>query len=200
MLREELIFGDAKLPRWHEVERVPTWKGVRGQVAREVSEGLESDVLVRWPSVWQIPLEAGLDEGSGEGSVVPAHDQVDGGEGTKGLALVAQDIGRNDSDPEGVEGCGGVEAVAGVGSQVVVVECKFAGIPKEIEDTSTEVGSSGTVTCGFGGRSGLLEVVGKDSVSLIWKESYRSTVHFWKNVRMSDAYTRSSSSLQGWCS
>jgi len=132
---------------------------------------------VRRPSVWQIPLEAGLDEGSGKGSVVPAHDQVDGGEGTKDLSLVAQDIGRNDSDPEGVESGGGVEAVAGVGSQVVVVEGKFVGIPEEIEDTSKEVGSGITVTCGSRGKSGLLEVIGKDSVS-----------------------TRSSSSLQGWSS
>jgi len=35
-LREKLIFGDTQLSRWHEVERVPTGKGVRGQIAWEV--------------------------------------------------------------------------------------------------------------------------------------------------------------------
>ena len=83
--------------------------------------------------------------------------------------MVAQDIGRNDSDPEGVEGGGGVEVVTGVRGQVVVVECEFVGIPEEIEDTSTEFRSSATVGCGLGVGSGGLEVVSKDSVSIIWR-------------------------------
>jgi len=139
MLGEELIFGDAQLTRRYEVEGVVTGKCVRGQVAWEVSKSLESDILMWRPSIWQIPLKTGLDEGSGKSSIVPAHDHIDGGEGTESLTLVAQDIGRNDSDPEGVEGGERVEAITGIGSQVVVVEGEFVGIPKEIEDTSVKL-------------------------------------------------------------
>jgi len=139
MLRGELGFGDTQLPRWHEVEGVPTGKGVRGQIGWEVSESLEGDVLVWWPSIRQIPLETSLDKSSGEGSVVPVHDQVDGGKGTKGLALVFQDVGGDDSNPEGVEGGNGVDVVTGVRSQIIVVEGEFVGIPEEIEDTITEL-------------------------------------------------------------
>jgi len=122
-----------------------------------------------WPSIWQIPLETGLDKGNGEGSVVPVHDQVDGGKGTEGLALIAQDVGGDDSDPEGVEGGNRIDVVTGVRTQVVVVEGEFVGIPEEIEDTSTELRSSVTVTCGLGGRSGFLEVVTEDYVGFDWR-------------------------------
>jgi hypothetical protein len=157
------------LPRRHEVEGVSTWKGVCGQVAWKVSESLKGDVLVWGPSIWEIPLETGLDEGSREGSVVSVHDQVDSGEGTEGLALVAQDIGGHDSNPEGVEGGNRVEVVSGVRGQIVVVEGEFVGIPEEIEDTSTEVRSGVAVACGLGVRSGVLEVVSKNLVSLVWR-------------------------------
>jgi hypothetical protein len=90
-------------------------KVVCGQVAWEVSESCDSDVLVWRPNIWKIPLETGLDEGSGEGSVVLLHDQVYCGECTEGLALVAQDGWRNYSNPEGAEGGGRAEVVAGVG-------------------------------------------------------------------------------------
>ena len=171
MLSEELIFGNTQLSRWHEVEGVPTLtrfgNGVRCQVAREVSEGLEGDVLMGRPSVWQIPLETGLNEGSGEGSVVPVHHQVDGGKCTKGLALVAQDIGGNDSDPEGVEGGGGVVVVTGVRGHVVVVEGEFVAVPKEIEDSRMKVGSSVTVIRSLEFGPSLLEVISEDQVSLV---------------------------------
>jgi len=39
------------------------------------------------------------------------------------------------------------------------------------------------VTCGLGGRAGLLEVLGKDPVGLVWKVSHRSMVCSRKNVR-----------------
>ena len=139
MLRGELVFGDTQLPRWHEVEGVPTGKGVCGQIGWDISESREGDVLVWWPSIWQIPLETSLDKSSGESSVVPVHDQVDGGKSTKGLALVFQDIGGDDSNPEGVEGGNGVDVVTGVRSQIIVVEGEFVGIPEEIEDTITEL-------------------------------------------------------------
>ena len=122
-----------------------------------------------WPRIWQIPLETGLDEGNREGSVVPVHDQVDGGKGTEGLALITQDFRGDDSDPEGVEGGNGVDVVTGVRSQVVVVEGEFVGIPEKIEDTGTEFRGSVTVACGLGGRSGLLEVVTEDYVGFDWK-------------------------------
>ena len=185
------------MPRWYEVEGVPTGKGVRGQVGWEVSESLESDVLVRRPSIRQVPLETGLDKGSGEGSVVPVHNQVDGGEGAKCLALAVQDIRGDDSDPEGVEGSDRVEVVAGIRSQVVVVEREFVGIPEEIEDASTELRSSATVACSLGGRSGLLEVVSKNLVRLVCKKSYRSTARSCKDVKMNGTYTRLSSSRWG---
>ena len=200
MLREELILGDTQLPRWHEVEGVPAGKGVRGQICWEVSESLESDVLVRWPSIWQIPLETSLDKSSGEGSVVPVHDQVDGGKGTEGLALISQYVRGDDSNPEGVEGGNGVNFVAGVRSQVIVVKGEFVGIPEEIEDTSTKVRSSATVACGLGGRSGLFEVVTEDSVRFVWKGSHGSMAHSRRDTRMSGTYTRSSSSRWEWCS
>ena len=130
-LGDELVFGDAELPRWHELEGVSDLgKGVCGQVAWEVSESRESDVLVWRPSIRQIPLETGLDKSRGEGPVIPVHHQVDGGEGTEGLALVVQDGWGNYSDPEGVEGGGRIEIVTGVGGQVVVVEGEFLGIPE----------------------------------------------------------------------
>jgi hypothetical protein len=176
-----LVFGNAQLPRWHEVERVPDLgKGVRGQVAREVSESRESDVLVWRPSVWQIPLEAGLDESRGEGSVVSVHDQVYGGECTEGLALIVQDDWRNYSDPEGIEGGGRIEIVTSVGGQVVVVESEFVGVPEEIEDTSTEFRSSVTMGCGLGVGSGSLEVVSEDSVSIVWRGSRVSAECPWR--------------------
>ena len=142
-------------------------------------------------------METGLDEGSGEGPVVSVHDHVDCGEDTEGLALVAQNIGGNDSDPEGVEGSGGVEVVAGVRSQVVIVEGEFVGIPEEIEDTSTEPRSSVTVSCGLGLRSVLLKVVGKDLVRLVWRRLRGSTMHYRQGVEMSGTYIGSSSSLRG---
>ena len=162
-----MIFGDTQLPRWHEVEGVPTGKSVRSQIAWEVPKSLQSDVLVWWPSIWQIPLETGLDEGNGKRSVVPVHNQVDEGEGAEGLALITQDVGGNNSNPEGVEVGSGVDIVTGVGSQVVVVESELVGVPEEIEDTSTELRSSVTVGCGLGGRSGILEVVSKDLVRFV---------------------------------
>ena len=166
MLSQQLIFSDTQLSRWHEIESAPALarlgKSVRGKVAREVFEGRKSDVLVWWPSIWQIPLETGFDERSGESSVVSVHDQVDGREGAEGLGLVAQDIWRNDSDPEGVEGGGGVEVVTGVRGQVVVVERELVGIPEEIEDTSAEPGSGVPVTCSLGSGSGPLVVISED--------------------------------------
>ena len=168
---------------WDEVEGVPTREGVRGQVGWEVSKSRESDVLVWWPSIWKVPLETSLDEGSGNGSIVPVHDHVDGGEGTKGLALIAQYIRGNDSNPEGVESGDGVEAVTGIGSQVVVIESEFVGIPEEIENAGMELRSSVTMGCSLGGRSGLLEVVGKDLVRLVWKILYELTVHSTKSKR-----------------
>ena len=153
-----------------------------------------------WPRIWQIPLETGLNKGNREGSVVPVHDQVDGGKGTKGLALITQDFRGDDSDPEGVEGGNGVDVVTGVRSQVVVVEGEFVGIPEEIEDTSTEPRSSVTVSCGLGLRSGLLKVVSKDLVRLVWRRSCGSMMHPRQSVKMSGTYIRSSSSLRGWYS
>lgn len=127
------------MARWHEAEGLSVWNGVRGQVAGKVSESLESDILVWWPRIWHIPLEAGFDEAGGERSVVPVHDQVDRGEGAKGLALIIQDLGWDYSEPEGVKGGRGIKIVPGVGSQVVVVEGEFVGIPEKIEDTGTEL-------------------------------------------------------------
>lgn len=138
-LRGKLILGYTQLTGWNEVEGLPVWNGVRGEVAGEALESLKCDVLVWWPSVWHIPLETGFDEARGECSIVPVQDEVDGGEGTKGLALVIQNIRWDDSNPEGVEVGRGIEAVSGVGSQVVVIESEFVGIPKEIEDTGTKV-------------------------------------------------------------
>ena len=152
---------------------------------------------MRRPSIRQVPLETGLDKGGGEGSVVPVHNQVDGGKGTECLALVVQDIRGDDSDPEGVEGSDRVEVVAGIRSQVVIVEGEFVGIPEEIKDTSAEIRSSATVACGLGGRSGLLEVVSKNLVRLVCKKTHRSTVCSRKDVKMDGTYTRSSSSRWG---
>jgi hypothetical protein len=174
-LGDKLVFGNAQLFRWHEVERIADLgKGVRGQVAWEVSESRESDVLVRRPSIRQIPLETGLDKGSRESSVVSVHDQVYGGECTEGLALVVQDGWGDYSDPEGIEGGGRVEVVTSVGGQVVVVEGEFVGVPKEIEDASTEFRGSVAVGCGLGVGSGSLEVVSEDSVSIVWRVSRAS--------------------------
>ena len=92
-----------------------------------------------WPRIRQIPLKSGFDEARGEGPIVPVQDQVDGGKSPKGLRLIVQNIRWNDSDPEGIESSGGVEVVAGIGCQVVVVEGEFIGIPKEIEDTSAKL-------------------------------------------------------------
>jgi len=119
------------------------------------------------PSIWEVPLETGLDEGSGEGPVVPIHDQVDGGEGTEGLALIAQDFMGKDSNPERIEGSGREKVVTGIRSQIVVVEGEFVGIPEEIEDTSAKFRGSVTVAGSLGGRSGLLQVLSEDLVRFI---------------------------------
>lgn len=176
MLRRKLVSGDTELSGWNEAEGVPAGKGVRGQIGREVSEGLQSDVLMWWPSIRHIPLETGIDEGGGDGSVVFVHDQVDGSESTEGFALVAQDIRRDDSNPEGIEIGGGIEVVAGVGSQVVVVEGQLIRVPEEIKDTIGELRGSVPMCCGLGGRSCLLEVISKDSVRFVWRGLREPTV------------------------
>lgn len=113
------------MTRWYEVEGIPVGNGVRGQVAGEVLESFEGDVLVGWPSIWHIPLETGFNEARGERSIVPVQNQIYRSESAKSLALVIQDIGWDYSDPEGVEGGRGVEVAPGIGSQVVVVEAEF---------------------------------------------------------------------------
>ena len=68
-LREELTFCDTQRPRWYEVEGTPTMTRQErpwSSYTRKVSESYESDMLVWWPSARQIPLETGLDEGSGK--------------------------------------------------------------------------------------------------------------------------------------
>ena len=46
--------------------------------------------------------------------MVLVQDQVGGSECTGCLALIGEDVGWGDSDPEGIEGGGGVEAVVNV--------------------------------------------------------------------------------------
>ena len=126
---------------------------------------------MRWPSIWHIPLETGFDKARGECPVVSVQDQVDSGEGAKGLTLVTQDIGWDYSNPEGVEGGRGIKVVPGIGSQVVVIEGEPIGIPEEIEDTGAELRSGLTVACGLVGGTGLVKVVGQDFVRLVWERS-----------------------------
>lgn len=138
---------------------------------------------MRRPSVGHVPLETGLDEARGERSVVPVQKQVDRGEGAESLALVIQDIRWDYPDPEGVEGGGGIEVVPGIGSQVVVIESELVGIPEQIEDSGTELGSSVAVACGLRGSTGLVEVIGKNLMRLVWKGLWRSTTCSRRSTR-----------------
>ena len=96
-------------------------------------------MLVRGLGVGHIPLKTGFNEAGGESPVVPVQDQVDGSECIGCLALIDEDVGWGDSNPEGIEGGGGVEVVVNVRSQVVMVGGKLFGTPEEVEDASAEV-------------------------------------------------------------
>ena len=66
--------------------------------------------MVRGPGVGHILLKTSFNEARGESPIVPVQDQVDGSECTGCLALIGEDVGWGDSDPEGIEGGGRVEA------------------------------------------------------------------------------------------
>lgn len=150
-----------------------------------------------WPSVWHIPLETGFYKARGERSIVPVQDQVDRGKGTKGLALVIQDIRWDYPDPKRIEGGRRIKVVPGIGSQVIVIEGEFCGIPEEVEDAGTEVRSGVPVACGLSSGTSLVEVVGKDLVRLIWK-AFCGLATCSQSIK--GTYTRASSGLPEWYS
>ena len=106
-LRGELILGHSELPRQQEAEGVAVRNCVCGQVARKVSQNLERCTCAAAKS-WACPAEDRFRPCWRKCVIGHAQNQVDGGETVKYLALIAQDVRWDDSDPEWVKGNGRV--------------------------------------------------------------------------------------------
>lgn len=91
-------------------------------VAWDGLEGFQDDILMRWPSVGRIPLQASVHESGWEGSIVAIEHHVDRCEYREGGAAAVGHSGRDDSTPEGVECRGAEDIAAAVGVKDEIVE------------------------------------------------------------------------------
>ena len=103
---------------------------------------------------WQegdVPLQACLEEGDGEGAVVAIEHQVKRGEESERVLARRSNFIGDDPVPERVVRRRGEDVVARVRRQVEVVECELRRVPEEVENTGADRGGIREVGAGRAG-------------------------------------------------